>query len=52
MAELNGTHDPGLKSFVAAANDGDCDFPIQNLALGITSDGGGIAIGDALEPPH
>ncbi|MBT4720542.1 MAG: fumarylacetoacetase, partial [Rhodospirillaceae bacterium] len=48
MAELNGTHDPGLKSFVAAANDGDCDFPIQNLALGITSDGGGIAIGDQI----
>ena len=48
MAELNGTHDPALKSFVAAANEGDCDFPIQYLALGITMEGGGIAIGDQI----
>ena len=48
MAELNGTHDPDLRSYVAAANAADCDFPIQNLALGVTSHGGGIAIGDQI----
>lgn len=48
MAELNGTHDPALKSYVAAANEADCDFPIQNLALGVTVHGGGIAIGDQI----
>ncbi len=48
MVELNASHDPGLKSFVATANETDSDFPIQNLPLGVTSDGGGIAIGDQI----
>ena len=46
--ELNATHDPDLKSFVAAANHAANDFPIQNLPLGVTSEGGGIAIGDQI----
>ncbi len=50
---LNATHDPALRSWVASANAPDCDFPIQNLPLGIFShDGsaphGGIAIGDQI----
>jgi fumarylacetoacetase len=53
MVELNGSHDPGLKSFVAAANDPASDFPIQSLPLGVFSAGGngpvgGIAIGDQI----
>ena len=48
MLELNATHDPDLKSFVAAANHAANDFPIQNLPLGVTSEGGGIAIGDQI----
>lgn len=52
MTELNATHDPKLKSFVASANAPDTQFPIQNLPLGIFSKGktgkphGGVAIGD------
>lgn len=30
----NATHDPALKSWVASANDGATDFPIQNLPYG------------------
>ena len=54
MVELNDTHDPGLQSFVAAANVAACDFPIQILPLGVFSvnggapGGGGIAIGDQI----
>ena len=53
MVELNASHDPGLKSFVAAANVPASDFPIQNLPLGVFSAGGngpvgGIAIGDQI----
>ncbi len=45
------THAPGLTSWVASANIPGCDFPIQNLPLGIFSTGGhaprgGVAIGD------
>jgi fumarylacetoacetase len=50
---LNETHDPGLRSWVAAANDAGSDFPIQNLPFGVfrrrgSSEGyrGGVAIGD------
>lgn len=48
------THDPQRRSWVERANDGDSDFPIQNLPLGVFTlageDGararGGVAIGD------
>ncbi|GAA0589906.1 fumarylacetoacetase [Craurococcus roseus] len=51
MAQIDETHDPGLRSWVASAN-GHPDFPIQNLPLGVfTPPGGGVprggvAIGD------
>ena len=54
MTQLNETHDPGLKSWVAAANRAGTDFPIQNLPFGIfaTDSGagptGGVAIGDQI----
>ncbi len=34
-SRLDGTHDPGLKSWVESANRPGCDFPIQNLPLGV-----------------
>lgn len=53
--ELNQTHDPGLRSWVEAANDADTDFPIQNLPLGVFRRLGsdqaprlGCAIGDRI----
>jgi fumarylacetoacetase len=53
MANLNETHDPTLRSSVAAANAPDCEFPIQNLPFGMFSVGGGaprpgVAIGDQI----
>jgi len=49
------THDPELKSWVESANQPGCDFPIQNLPLGIfkhrgakESPRGGVAIGDQI----
>jgi len=50
MTHLNETHDPALRSWVAHANDGQTDFPIQNLPFAIfRRDGeawrGGVAIG-------
>ena len=53
MAELNETHDAARRSWVASANDGETDFPIQNLPFGIFRgrDGepqGGAAIGDQI----
>ncbi len=52
---LNATHDPALRSWVASANDGNSDFPIQNLPHGVfrrrgtkESLRGGIAIGDQI----
>jgi fumarylacetoacetase len=52
MSELDETHDPTRKSWVASA-EGHRDFPIQNLPLGIFSPPGakprgGVAIGDAI----
>ena len=51
--QLNETHDAALTSFVASANDGTTDFPIQNLPFAVfrraMSDEpfrGGVAIGD------
>ena len=45
------THAPGLTSWVASAQMPGCDFPIQNLPLGVfstagTGPRGGVAIGD------
>lgn len=51
--QLDETHDPRRTSWVAAANDPGCDFPIQNLPFGIFRRKGtleapraGVAIGD------
>ncbi len=55
MTILNDTHDIALKSFVASANDGVTDFPIQNLPFGVFRHAGsaeafrgGVAIGDQI----
>lgn len=52
---LNETHDPALTSWVASANTGDTDFPIQNLPFCVfrrVGSGecwrGGVAIGDQI----
>lgn len=51
MLDIDETHDPGRVSWVESAN-GHVDFPVQNLPLGIFSDGdgarGGVAIGDCI----
>jgi fumarylacetoacetase len=52
MVMIDETHDPQLKSWVESANCEGCDFPIQNLPLGVfRAPGGsrprlGVAIGD------
>jgi fumarylacetoacetase len=50
--ELNATHDPALRSWVASANEAGSDFPIQNLPFGLfATDGdarGGVALGDQI----
>ena len=50
---LNETHDAGLQSWVASANTGKSDFPIQNLPFAVfrrkagnEAFRGGVAIGD------
>ena len=49
---IDQTHDPKLRSWVESANRPDCDFPIQNLPLGVFRKAGesqshlGAAIGD------
>lgn len=55
MTGLNETHDPNLRSWVESANDGQSDFPIQNLPFAIfrrrdsqESWRGGVAIGDQI----
>ena len=52
---LNETHDPRLQSWVASANGGQSDFPIQNLPFAVfrrkgssESWRGGVAIGDQI----
>ncbi len=51
-ARIDETHDPALRSWVKSANRTDCDFPIQNLPLGVYRRRGketgrlGVAIGD------
>jgi fumarylacetoacetase len=53
MYEIDATHDPKRKSWVASANAADTDFPIQNLPFGRFRRAGsgeawriGVAIGD------
>ncbi len=54
MSRLDETHDPRLKSFVEAANERECDYPIQNLPFGVfstperTQRRVGVAIGDRI----
>jgi fumarylacetoacetase len=55
MTQLNDTHDPTLKSWVASANEAGTDFPIQNLPFGMfkrtgadTLARGCVAIGDQI----
>src|SRR5262249_3685061 len=55
MTELNHTHDPTARSWIASANSAGCDFPIQTLPLSISRRAGsvgnvrgGVAIGDQL----
>ena len=55
MAQLNETHDPQRRSWVASANAAETDFPIQNLPLGLFRRRGssgapaiGVAIGDEI----
>lgn len=55
MTALDETHDPALRSWVASANEADCDFPVQNLPYGrfrrAASDEPlrvGVAIGDQI----
>lgn len=48
---IDHTHDPAKRSWVSSANDGQNDFPIQNLPLGVFSAASGrprcgVAIGD------
>src|SRR5262245_31827800 len=49
---IDQTHDPNLRSWVESANRPGCDFPIQNLPLGVFQPPGekrgrlGVAIGD------
>jgi fumarylacetoacetase len=52
---LDDTHDPALESWVESAHEPGCDFPIQNLPLGIFKRKGhkepargGVAIGDQI----
>ena len=54
MIDVNATHDPALRSWVAAANAPDADFPIQNLPCGAFRRAAGeparcgVAIGDCI----
>lgn len=54
MSGLNATHDPALRSWVAAANAPEADFPIQNLPFGVfravagEAPRCGVAIGDRI----
>jgi fumarylacetoacetase len=52
---MNETHDPTLRSWLASANLPSCDFPIQNLPIGIFRCAGsaepfraGVALGDQI----
>src|SRR4051794_35356152 len=48
---INATHDPARRSWIGAANEPGCEFPIQNLPFGVVRSpggrtGGAVAIGD------
>ncbi len=51
---IDETHDPALESWVESADRPGCDFPIQNLPLGVFRDSEsrqahlGVAVGDAI----
>ena len=51
---IDETHDPALRSWVPSANREGCDFPIQNLPVGVFKRGyegrsrPGVAIGDSI----
>ncbi|HEY9271022.1 MAG TPA: fumarylacetoacetase, partial [Achromobacter sp.] len=52
---INETHDPSLKSWIASANTGESDFPVQNLPYASFRRKGttesfrpGVAIGDQI----
>ena len=52
-ARTDDTHDRALRSWVVSANESGCDFPVQNLPLGVFRVAGsaagariGVAIGD------
>ncbi len=53
---MDDTHDPVLRSWVPSANRENCDFPIQNLPVGVFKHGHdsrprpGVAIGDFILP--
>ncbi|MCP5144446.1 MAG: fumarylacetoacetate hydrolase family protein [Gammaproteobacteria bacterium] len=50
--ELNATHDPRLRSWLASANADTTDFPLQNLPFGVFEIAGerrgGVALGDSI----
>jgi fumarylacetoacetase len=46
--QLNPTHSTAARSWVASANAPQCDFPLQNLPLGIFDGGAGARIGVAI----
>ena len=51
MYDIDATHDPKRKSWVASANEAGSDFPIQNLPFGRfrpAGDAGGWRIGVAI----
>jgi fumarylacetoacetase len=52
LIELNATHDPSRRSWLASANAEGTDFPIQNLPFGVFDDGrgarGGVALGNSV----
>ena len=48
MIKLNASHDPQRRSWVASANETDCDFPIQNLPFGVFDNGSGKRVGVAI----
>ena len=43
---IDKTHDPGLRSWVDSANRPGCDFPIQNLPVGVFQEGRAGSVSD------
>ena len=48
MFVFDETNDPGLRSWVESANAAGCDFPIQNLPLGVVRGGGRVFVASAI----